>query len=153
LPTPVPATVPAANADLEDVQSAGSGALTTPGLAEFKRLVEQARRELGEITRELVSAHTQEKISVGKYTRWSNGWLLRRIFTTKFQQITTAAKIAVARCTELQEQESLAHLDTQIEIPQAVAQAFHRMCDEFSLLARSTRIWDTVGQRRTNRVV
>ncbi len=126
--------------------------LTTPGLAEFKRLVEQARREHGEITRELVGAHTQEQRSVGKYTRWNNGWVLRRIFQTRFQQLAATAEEAVARREELQEQEGLARLNTQIEMPKIVSQAFHRMCDEFSLLAKSARIWDTVGQRRTNRI-
>ena len=163
-----PATVPATNSPLpavrppspsaplqplEDVKSAGSGALTTPGLTEFKRLLEQSRREHREISRELVDARARELTDVAQYTDWKEGWLFRRVFKQKFQRLAAAAEEGSARRAELEEQESLSRLRTQIEMPQAVAQAFHRACDEFSLLGRAARIWDTLGQRSANRVL
>lgn len=138
---------------LTDIKSAGSGALTTAGLGEFKRLLEQARREHRETSRELASARAHEQARVDEYNRWSDGWFLRRIFQPKFQQLAASAAEATARREELHEQESLSRLNTQIELPQGISHAFHRMRDEFSLLAKAARIWDTVGQRNTNRMV
>lgn len=138
--------------EINDIKSAGSGTLTTPGLTEFKRLLEQARHEHGEIIRDLAHARSDETEKVGTYTSWKNGRLLRRIFKAKFQQHQAAAEDSSAKRAELEEQEALSRLQTQIELPDGVAAAFHRMCDEFSILAKSDRIWDTVGQRDANQM-
>lgn len=139
-------------AELEDIKSAGSGALTTSGLAEFKRMLEQARCEHGEISRDLTHWRTQEAAAVGKYTRWDNGWLLRRLFKAKFQDLRTTAEESSAHRAELEEQERLSRLQTQLDLPQGVTAAFHRVCDEFAVMAKAHRLWDTIGQRSTNRV-
>ena len=136
---------------LEDIKSAGSGALTTPGLAEFKRLLEQVRQEHGEIVRDLAHWRTQESAAIGKYTSWGNGWLLRRLFKAKFQRLRETAEESTAHRAELEEQEQLSRLQTQLNLPTGVKQAFHRLCDEFALMSRSHCVWDTVGQRNTNR--
>ena len=138
---------------LADIKSAGSGALTTAGLDEFKRLLEQARRKYQETSHELASARAHEQANVGEYNRWNDGWFLRRVFKVKFQQLAADAAEATARREELQEQESLSRLCTQIEMPHGISQAFDRMRDDFSLLAKAARVWDTVGQRNTNRLV
>lgn len=144
---------PTTNNQLSDIKSAGSEILTTSGLDEFKRLLERSRHQHQETSRELLAARTQEQIENDKYNRWKNGWFLRHILKAKFHQLALAAEEATARREELQEQESLSRLNTQIELPQGVSQTFHRMRDEFSLLAKSARIWDTVGHRSTNKVV
>jgi hypothetical protein len=138
---------------LSDIKSAGSGAMTTPGLTEFKRLLEQARQENNEIVRELANARNEESTNVDHYTRWKNGWLMRRLFKAKFEQLRVMAEESTAKRIELEEQEHLSRLQTQIELPSGVAKAFHRLCDEFVALAKCQCIWDTVGQRNTNRVV
>lgn len=138
---------------MNDIKSAGSGALTTPGLSEFRRLLEETCREHGEIVRELSQARSEESSIVGRYTSWKNGWLMRRLFKAKFEQLRVAAEESTAKRTELEEQERLSRLQTQIELPDGVAKAFHRMNDEFAVLTKCDRIWDTVGQRNTNRVV
>ena len=138
---------------LTDIKSAGSGALTTAGLGEFKRLLEQARREYRDTSRELAAANTHERINVNKYNQWNNGWLFRRIFRNKFRRLAECAEEATARREELQAQESLSRLNTQIELPTGISHAFHRMRDEFSVLAKAARIWDTVGLRTTNQVI
>lgn len=145
--TPEPSTP-----DLNDIKSAGSGVLTTPGLSEFKRLLEEARREHSEIVRELGHARSEESSTVRRYTSWKNGWLMRHLFKAKFEQLRISAEESTAKRTELEEQERLSRLQTQIELPDGVAKAFHRMNDEFAVLAKCDRIWDTVGQRSTNRV-
>lgn len=138
--------------ELREIKSAGSGALTTPGLSEFKRLLEETRREHSEVVRELSRARSEESSAVGRHTGWKNGWLMRRLFKAKFEQIRVSAEESTAKRIELEEQERLSRLQTQIELPDSVAKAFHCMNDEFAVLAKCDRIWDTVGQRGTNRV-
>ena len=77
---------------------------------------------------------------------------MRRLFKAKFEQIRVSAEESTAKRIELEDQERLSRLQTQIELPDSVAKAFHRMNDEFAVLAKCDRIWDTVGQRGTNRV-
>lgn len=137
--------------ELESIKSAGSACLTTSGLSEFKRLLEQARREHGAIVGELDLARREESINSDRYTSWKNGFLLRRLFKAKYEQLRAAADESVAKRAELEEQERLARLQTQIDIPDAVAGAFHLLCDEFAQMAKASRIWDTVGQRSTDR--
>jgi hypothetical protein len=147
LPTPV-SSVP----DLQEIRSAGSGILTTPGLAEFKSLLERARQEHAEIVRELGQRRTEESAAVGKFNRWNNGWLFRRLFKAKFEHLRLAAEESTARRTELEQQEQLARLQTQIDLPPRVKEAFHLACDRFASMAKAHSIWDTVGQRSTNRL-
>lgn len=134
------------------IKSAGSGALTTPGLNEFKRLLEEACAEHDKIARELNSARREEYSAVGRYASWKNGWLMHRLFKTKFELLRVSAEEATAKRAELEEQERLSRLQTDIEVPDGTAKAFHRMSDEFAVLVKCNRIWDTVGQRSTNRV-
>lgn len=89
----------------------------------------------------------------GKFIRWENGWLFRRVFKQKFERLRVAEEEAAARRAELEQQEDLARLRTQIEMPQRVSRAFHRVCDGFTLVAGSSRIWDTVAYRNANRIV
>jgi hypothetical protein len=137
---------------LEDIRSAGSGALTTPGLSEFKRLIERATCERKAVQSELATARNDEQSAVKRYTNWRDGWLFKQLFKKKFDQLSVVAEEATAKRAELEEQEKLSCLHTQIEMPQALAQEFHRMCDEFALMAKSDKIWDTVSERGTNRV-
>ena len=152
LPPPVPDPA-SPGPGLEPIQSAGSSALTTPGLAEFRHLLEQSRREQSAISRELVSVRAQETITTRKHLKWENGWLLRRIFKAKFQAIQAASQESSSHRTELEEQEQLSRLQTQLELPPRVAEAFHRLSDDFAAMSKAGRLWDTVGQRATNRVV
>lgn len=153
-PTPLsPQPPPVQSApELEEIRSVGSGILTTPGLAEFKNLLERARQEHGEIVRELGQWRTEESGAVGKFNKWKNGWLFRRLFKSKFEHLRLAAEEATARRTELEQQEQLSRLQTQIDLPPRVREAFHLACDRFTSMAKSHSVWDTVGQRATNRL-
>ena len=139
--------------EMNDIKSAGSGVLTTLGLSEFKRLLEKARHEHDEVIRELSSARSEESSAIKHYKGWKNGWFMRRLFKAKFEQLRVSAQESTAKRTELEEQEHLSRLQTQIDLPDNVAKAFHRMSDEFAILTKCDYIWDTVGQRNTNRVM
>ena len=137
---------------LDEIKSAGAGALTTPGLDEFRKLLSAAKSEHAKISTELRSATDQEKIAVDKFSRWKDGFLLRRLFKSKFSELESLAEESSALRQELEQQADLVRIHTQIDIPQHVSGAFHRMCDDFELLTKSERIWDTVSHRAANRV-
>lgn len=138
--------------ELEEIRSAGSPALTTPGLTEFKDLLKRARRERDDIVRELGERRIEESLAVGKFSRWESGWLFRKLFKDKFANLRLAAEEATARRSELEQQEQLARLQTRIELPHRVKEAFNLACDRFTSMAKSHVIWDTVSQRGTNRL-
>jgi hypothetical protein len=153
-PPPVPGATPIQTTapGLEEIKSAGSGVLTTSGLAAFRSALQQARQQHDSVSLDLASARHKESIAAGKYRDWEDGWLLRRLFTQRFERMKLAADEATALRTELEEQEQLSRLQTEINMPDGVAKAFHRLCDEFVNLGQAKRIWDTVGQRDTNRI-
>lgn len=135
---------------MEQIESAGSAVLTTPGIAEFRRLLDRARAEHAETARELHAASEHERAATEKYQAWRNGWLLRRILKKRFAELEAASIEARDRKAELQEQEELAKLSTQIDVPASLKSAFSRFSDTFVQVARSSRIWDTVSHRTIN---
>lgn len=137
---------------MQSIQSAGSGAMTTPGLGEFKKLLETSLVQHAEIVRDLERALANEKTAVVAYERWRNGWLFRKLFKKAFAKLQTDAESATALRKELEEQEPLLRPHTEIEVPENVAMAFHRLRDEFDVMTRAAKIWDIVSFRSTDRV-
>ena len=135
---------------MDQIESARAAVLTTPGIAEFRKLLDRARVEHAGTARELALAQSGERLATGKYLSWKNGWLLRRLMKARFAKLETAAEESTARRVELEEQEALAKLGTQIEIPDSLKSIFSRFSDAFVQLSRSSRIWDTVSHRAIN---
>lgn len=136
---------------LQEVRSASTQEMTSKGLHEFKRLLLQAKTEQIAIANELATARESERQAVNIYNRWRDGWLFRRVRKQRFQQLQAAAQHTSEVRAELEEQQGLASLPTQIELPDAARSAFHRMCDAFAGVANSAQLWDTVQERDTNR--
>lgn len=145
-------SVPTGVPEMAQIQSAGSGVLTTPGIAEFRRLLDQARLSHAATVRELLDAKEKELRTTTHYESWRDGWLLRRIRQKRFAALQAAAEEATALRTELAEQEELARLGTQIDLPDSIRALFARFCDSFDQLSRAARIWDTVSHRAIDRV-
>lgn len=134
-----------------EIRSAEAESLTSPNLREFKSLLCEARLEHAQIARELTEAKQQESREVSRYERWKNGFLFRRLFKDKFGRLALAAEECTARRVELEEQERLSHLQTEIDVPATVASAFDALCAEFMGLAQSRKIWDTTSHRTNDR--
>lgn len=151
-PQYIPTVTPSLGYDpgVEQIESAGSAVLTTPGIAEFRKLLDRARIEHSETTRELTAAQSSERLATDKYLSWKNGWLFRRLMKARFAILEAAAEESTARRTELEEQEALARLGTQIDIPDSLKSTFSRFPDAFAQLSQSYRIWDTVSHRAIN---
>jgi hypothetical protein len=140
----------AAEPRVEQIESAGSAVLTTPGIAEFRKLLDRARTEHAQTATELTAAKSRERVATSKYLSWKNGWLFRRLMKSRFAELEAGAEESTARRIELEEQEELARLGTQIEIPDSLKVTFSRLSDTFAQLSRSNRIWDTVSHRAIN---
>lgn len=148
--TPVSVQPLAVDPQVEQIESAGSAVLTTPGIAEFRKLLDRARTEHAQIASELTAANSSEREATGKYLSWKSGWLLRRLMKSRYEVLQAAAEESTARRVELEEQEALARLGTQIEIPDNLKVTFSRLSNAFAQLARSSKIWDTVSHRAIN---
>lgn len=135
---------------LQEIKSAGSAALTSPGLAAFKEALAQAQRQHTSVQDDLASAKEAEMREVSLYRSWSNGWLYKRLMKRRFAELQLKAEDAQALRRELQEQLELSRLHTQFEIPDALAAAFARLCDDFVACSRSERVWDNVAHRAAN---
>jgi len=138
---------------MQDVRSASTQEMTSPGLDGFKRLLMQAKAEQSAIATELEAAKKAESQAVGAYDHWRRGWLLKRLFKQRFAQLHDAAELKAQVRAELVEQQHLARLSTQIEMPEVARAAYLRMCDAFVVLKGAACIWDTVQERSVNRVV
>ena len=134
----------------EQIESSGSAVLTTPGIAEFRKLLDRARTEHSQIAAELITVRLSEQLATGKYLSWKNGWLFRKLMKARFVALQAATEESMARRMELDEQEELVRLGTQIEIPDSLKATFSRLTDAFVQLSRSNRIWDTVSHRAIN---
>ena len=141
-PTPTPQYAPgtvrpqAVDPSVVQIESAGSAVLTTPGIAEFRKLLERAKTEHTQTAAELKLAKSVEQIATNKYLSWKNGWLLRKLMKSRFAAMETAAEESTARRSELEEQEELTRLGTQIDIPDSLKATFSRLADAFEQLAR-----------------
>jgi Protein of unknown function (DUF4236) len=149
-PDPVSRPLPAPEARMEQIESAGSAVLTTPGISEFRKLLDRARIEHADVVRELIPSRSAEQMAARNYSSWRDGWFLRRIRKTRFAQLAAMAEEATARRSELEQQESLARLGTQIELPDRLRATYSRFSDAFVRLSQSSRIWDTVSHRAIN---
>ena len=149
-PSPVPFA--AIDSGMIQIQSSGSAGLTTPGIAEFRKLLDRAKTEHTQTALELTAAKSSARDATEKHLGWKNGWLLRRVMKVRFAALESAAVESKARQSELEEQEKLARLTTQFEIPEGLKTTFSRFSDAFAAMSRSNRIWDTVSQRAIHQV-
>lgn len=149
---PAPPTAQPASPGLQEIKSGGSSALTTPGLAAFKQALAQAQQQHASVSSELEVAKATEQRHGHRFRGWQSRWLLRRIFKNSYAELEVLATDATDRRRELEEQLKLSSLPTDFEMPDAVAKAFARFCDDFNALGRSHKVWDNVAHRATNRV-
>jgi len=151
IPIPAPPIVTPVSGQLPAIESSNSEALTTSGLEEFKKLLEQAHRQFSELTIALGQARTLEATSIAKVESWHRGWFLRRIFKSTFRRMCQRAEEVSAERVELEEQVNLSRLPTECAVPAAMSEAFRGLCDAFARMSGAQRVWDTVGARRANK--
>jgi hypothetical protein len=95
---------------------------------------------------------TREHAVVQRFEAWRDGWLMRRLFKSRFTQLGVEAEEATAHRAELQEQAELCRIDTEIDLSDATRAAFAVMCDRFDELSRSKAVWDIVSRQVINKI-
>jgi hypothetical protein len=136
----------------EEIKSAGTADLTSPGLSAFRDLLTRSLQERRTLLPELATATADAARLQRKMTRWERGWLLRRLFQGRYGRIRVSTTEATDRQSELEEQERLSRLHTQIELPADVRKAYSQFLDSFVLLSKCERKWDDVAKVAADRV-
>lgn len=151
LALPQPQIVPASPPAGTEIHSASTATLTTEGLEPVKELLTKAQEERRQLLPELRAAQEEAAQLKNKHQRWSNGWLLRRLFKSRFVRLGEMATEAADKQAELEEQERLSRLATEFDLPDNLKDRFGRLCDAVAALAGSQRIWDTISSVATDR--
>ncbi len=136
----------------DEIRSADTSELTSPGLSKFRELLTQSQQERRTLLPELQAATAQATQFEQEQAGWQSGWLLRRLFPGRNIRIRENATEAKARQDELQEQERLSRLQTQIDIPSEVRKAYAHLLDAFAVLTKCERKWDTVSRAAADQV-
>jgi len=137
--------------EIEEVRSASTEALTSAPLKELKRVLETAYEQKEEIGSELRTANEEKRTAHLKYSAWERGFLLKRIFKTKFATRKEELELAEAKIAELEQQLRLTMVATHIEIAKEQAEQYFRMCGEFSALCECAAIWDIKSHQRMDK--
>ena len=72
---------------MEEVKSAGSAVLTSPGLAAFKQTLADAQTQFDAIERELATVGPRADLDLKRFSSWERGWLMRRLMKTRFAKL------------------------------------------------------------------
>lgn len=155
--TPSPPTIPdeppqEISTGQGEIRSAGTSEITSPGLSKFRELLAQAQQERRNLLPELQQAIQDASRLKQKRAAWQRGWFLRRLFAGQYARIQEKAEEAKARREELEEQERLSRLQTQIDLPDQVRRVYSQLVDAFAVLAKCERKWDTLARVATDRV-
>ena len=148
---PQPRVMPSRPPAGTEIHSASTATLTTEGLEPVKELLTKAQEERGRLLPELRTAQEEADRLKNKHQRWLNGWLLRRLFKSRFLRLGEMATEAGDKQAELEEQERLSRLATEFDLPDSLKDLFGRLCDAAAALAGSQRIWDTLSSVATDR--
>jgi hypothetical protein len=136
--------------DQGEIRSASTASLTTQGLRSFKDLLTKAQSERAGVLSDLAAAKRQATSVASTYEAWKRGWLFRRIRKNRFAALERDAIESRERVSELEEQEKLARLATEFEMPDSLRKAFRRLSDATDRLSESHRIWDTLSSVATD---
>lgn len=138
--------------ELQEVASEGTALLTTPGLHELLEVMRRSKQQREEVQKELEKSLHQRNLLQKKLNRWSRGFFLKRLRKQAFAQLQANAESASAEVANLENSLQLSTLHLDVDAPGPVMSAFHKMCDHFAALSESKMIWDTTGERASNRV-
>lgn len=126
--------------------------LTTVGLNEFKKLLEQVIIEKNKISIEIKNTKEYNLTATNKFNKWKNGWLLKNLFKSKFATLQNNMETSNAQLEELFEQNSLSCIHTHIDVPTGVEYGYQNLCIAFEKMTQSKKIWDTIAHSATNQL-
>ena len=121
-------------------------------MEELRKLLSTAFEERTALTNELSLAKYDEKEASRRFTKWDNGFLMKRCFKSAFAARKEAAEIARAKVQELGEQLRLTTIATEISLDPEQSEPYYRMRDAFSALAECKVIWNVLTQQSIDRI-
>jgi len=134
------------------IRSASISELTSPGLSKFHELLTHAQQERSRLLPELQAAVEEAHRLEQKQTFWQQGRFLRQVFPGRYVRIQESATQTTARRNELQEQVRLSRLQTHIDLPAQVREAYGQLLDAFAIVKKCERKWDTVSRVAADQV-
>ncbi len=148
---PVVRIQPSDDPDKYQIRSASTYELSSEGLAGFRKLLADAHEEQHTLDVEIGSAQREFDAANSRYEQWAQGFLVKRIRKGSFAKRQEAAEEARDRLAELREQRGLTVVATEIDVSKEIIPSFGRVCDAFSQLAESRKVWDTLSSQEINR--
>jgi hypothetical protein len=135
----------------QEVHSASTELLTSETLKQLKHLIQTAHQQHQEISRDLDTARTDKVDWESKYYSWENGALLKKLFKKTFAKRKESFETGTAKVAELEEQQRLSTISTQIEVEGEQSELYYRFRDEFAALCDCAAIWDVKSHQATDK--
>lgn len=134
-----------------EVRSAAVGALTSPGLAELKELINQAAQRRREL--EAQAARDQGGLDLARRRlRRARGFIVR-IFTRKaIPRLLTAVDVAQAALESTRAELDGCYVEVDPGLDEPARVGLRELVAAFEQLSRCERIWDVTAVSKTDRV-
>jgi len=133
-----------------EIQSAAPDEVTSEGLAAFLKLLQEANEERRAIKSALADAEDEESRLTTRYEKRRSGFLLKRLFPSQTSRFKDEADEATASVHELREQCQRATIQTEIQVPEGLVQAYAKVRDAFQALLQARAIWDVTSEREVD---
>jgi len=138
-PDPSP---PVAPQTLEgEIRSAGISSLTSPGLGEFKRLINEATLRRVTLSKN-VTEREHELIETARKLKNAQRFVLRIFLQKRATRLTAVGQTSIANLEEARAELMACAINVDFALDQATLDAFAAMVRTFEELTRSAMIWD-----------
>ena len=135
---------------VEAIHSASTEVMTSASLKDVKHLIETAFKQHEEISNELDAARNAKATAEHRYGSWERGFVFKNIFKKAFAKRKEILDEETAKVAELEDQQKLSKISTQIDIDKEQAELFFRLRDQFAALTECAAIWDIKTRQATD---
>ena len=146
-----PTAVPIGNNDEQQIHSAAVGAMTSTGLGELKRLINEAA--LRKIT--LAKTVDADEVALTKAKRrlaFARAFIIRLFTQHAIPRLASQADEADEKLADSTAQLNGCYVDIDFGLDDAASGTFAAMCRSFETLRTSQKIWDVTATASTDRV-
>lgn len=134
-----------------EIRSAEVGSLTSPGLGEFKRLINEATLKRVTLSK-TVAERERELVEIERKLRGTQRFILRLFLQKRAERLRGAAHASIANLKAARADLASCSINVDFALDQATLEAFAAMVRVFEDLGRSALIWDITSAVETNRI-
>jgi hypothetical protein len=146
-----PAPAEQAQALRGEIRSAEVGSLTSPGLGEFKRLINEATLQRVTLSKN-VAEREQELVEIERKLKGTQRFILRLFLQKRAERLTAAAHASIANLKAARAELAACSINVDFALDRATLDAFAAMVRVFDDLGRSAFIWDITSSVEVDRV-